>query len=139
MTSARSYFVFAALLVVGLSGCSRGEACTRARLQAADAWKDVSEQAGKLKLSGGASFEELEKNKQAEHTKQFSDVEMQSDLVFKSFAYEKITWRTAGPAHDKALSTWDGFFNKDKYPTFGGTLKAAATQYDAVKAACGDE
>ncbi len=139
MKSTRPPIVFAALLALGLWGCSKGEACTKARLQAADAWKDVTEQAGKLKLAGGATFEELPKDKQAEHTKEFTTVESQSDLVFKSFAYEKITWGTAGPAREKAMKTWDDFFNKDKYPTFGGTLKVANTQYDAVKAACGAE
>jgi len=139
MNSTRDRFVFASLLLVGLSGCAKGEACTKARLQAADAWKNVTEQAGKLKLAGGPTFDELTQDKQVQHTKDFGTVEMQSDLVFKSFAYEKITWGTAAPAREKATKAWDEFFNKDKYPTFGGTLKAANTEYDAVKASCGQE
>jgi len=139
MTRTISAFVFAPLLVVWVSGCSKGEACTKARLEAADAWKSVYEQSGKMKLSGGPSFEELTKDKQADHTKQLEVVETQSDMVFKSFAYEKITWKTAAPAREKANATWDGYFNKGQYPSFAGSLKAANAQYEVVAAACGTD
>jgi hypothetical protein len=142
MKSVRAVIVFAVsapVFFASLLGCSKDEACTKTRLEAADAWKGVYEQAGKMKLSGGPSFEELSQDKQAEHTKQLAVLEAQSEMVFKSFAYEKITWKTANPARDKALATWEGYFNKGQYPMFAGTLKAANAQYDAVKMACGEE
>jgi hypothetical protein len=139
MTRTHSISVFLPLLFVALAGCAKNEACTKARLEAADAWKGVYEQSSKMKLAGGPSFDELSKDKQAEHTKQLGVVETQSDMVFKSFAYEKITWKTAGPAREKAVATWDGYFNKTQYPIFDGSLKSANAQYDAVKAACGEE
>jgi hypothetical protein len=127
------------MLALAVSGCSKDEACTRARLHAADSWKAVTEGAGKLKLEGGSAFDDLTKEKQADHAKQFGEIEKQSDMVFKSFAYEKITWKTAGPAREKTNTTWEAFFNKEKYPLFGGSLKAANGEYDAVKAACGSD
>ena len=139
MTRTTFALVFAPLLVAWVTGCSKGEACTKARLEAADAWKSVYEQSGKMKLSGGPSFDELSKEKQADHTKQLEVVETQSDMVFKSFAYEKITWKTAGPAREKANATWEAYFNKSQYPMFAGSLKAANAQYDVVKTACGED
>jgi hypothetical protein len=121
-----------------LAGCGKDEACTKARLKGADDWKAVYTQSGKLKLNGGAVFDELPQDKQAEHTRALEAVETQAEMVFKSFAYEKITWGTAGPARDKANQAFDAFFNKDQYPSFAGQLKAANAQYDAVKAACGE-
>ena len=132
-----STFVFAPLLVVWVLGCSKGEACTKARLEAADAWKGLYEQSGKIKLAAGPSYDELTQGKQVEHTKQLEVIETQSDMVFKSFAYEKITWKTAAPAREKANATWDGYFNKSQYPLFAGSLKSANAQYDVVKATCG--
>ncbi len=139
MTRTIATVVFAPLLMVWVSGCSKGEACTKARLEAADAWKGVAEQSGKLKLEGGPTIDELPKEKQAEHTKQLDVLETQSDMVFKSFAYEKITWKTAGPAREKANATWEGYFNKSQYPMFAGSLKSANAQFDLVKTTCGAE
>jgi hypothetical protein len=129
---------FSSLASALLVGCGKDEACTKARLKGADDWKGVYEQAGKLKLNGGAEFDELSQDKQAEHTRALEAVETQSEMVFKSFAYEKITWGTATPARDKTNQAFDAFFNKDKYPGFAGQLKAANAQFDAVKAACGE-
>jgi hypothetical protein len=133
-----SLVTFASLSMPLLTGCENDEACTKARLDGADAWKAVYEQSSKLRLNGGLAFDELTQDKQAEHSRALEAVATQSEMVFKSFAYEKITWNTAGPARDKANQAFEGFFNKDKYPGLAEQLKAANARYEAVKAACGD-
>ena len=84
-----SLLTFTSVACALLAGCGKDEACTKARLKGADDWKAVYEQAGKLKLNGGSAFDELTQDKQAEHTRALEAVETQSEMVFKSFAYEK--------------------------------------------------
>lgn len=120
-----------------LVGCAKNEECTKARLDASDAWKAVMESAAKNKLSG-VGFDELSEEKKGEHYKIWSRVETESEMVFKSFAYEKITWKTARPAREKANSEFERYFGRDQYKGFGATLAAANESFKAVEGRCAE-
>ena len=128
------------LLALGLSlfGCEKSEECKRARLEASDAWKTVMDQAGQAKLKGWIGFDDLTDEKKAEHVRQWTTIETQAEMVFKSFAYELITWNTADPARQKANQTFDGYFAKPSFTIFAATLKTANERYDRAAQACGD-
>jgi hypothetical protein len=141
MTQARmkdkALFFPLAWLVLGLSAgaCEKNEQCTKARLDASDTWKGVMESAAKNKL-GGPSYDELDERKKGEHYKAWLKVETESEMVFKSFAYEKITWNTARPAREKANSEFAGYFGKDEYKGFATALEAANQSFKSVEASC---
>src|SRR5688500_10552523 len=84
------------------AGCKNEEACTKARLAASDAWKTVTSQSASARLNGWIGFDDLPEPKKAEHVKAFQQIEKQSEMVFTSFAYEKITWKTSDPARNAA-------------------------------------
>jgi len=117
-------------------GCENNEECTRARLAASDAWKTVTSQSGSARLNGWIGFEDLPEPKKAEHVKAFQQIEKQSEMVFASFAYEKITWKTSDPARDAATQAFNGYFAKDNFTTFAAALKTANERYESAAKAC---
>jgi hypothetical protein len=121
-------------------GCDKGggEACTKARLDASNAWKTVESQAGNVKVNGWPGFEELSDAQKAESVKTWGAIENQADMVFKSFAYERITWKTSDPARDETHKKFDGFFAKDNFMLFSAALKTADQKYDAASKLCRD-
>lgn len=137
-TSRTSILTAAALaLPLAVAGCENNEQCTKARLDAADTWKAVMESAAKNKL-GGAGYDELSTERKGEHFKAWSRIETEAEMVFKSFAYEKITWKTARPAREKSNSEFDGYFGRDQYKGFKTSLDAANQSFKTVDATCGD-
>jgi len=125
---------FFAIALLAL-GCQKGEECTKARLAASDAWKAVMSQAGSAK-NGWAGFDELSEAQKAESVKSWQGIENQSDMVFKSFAYERITWKTSDPAREEANRQFSGYFAKDNFSIFALALKAANAKYDAAAKLC---
>src|SRR3954469_20057416 len=91
---------FIAIAVLAL-GCQKGEECTKARLAASDAWKTVTSQAGNAKVNGWGGLGDLTETQKADSVKAWTGIETQSDMVFKSFSYERITWKTADPAREE--------------------------------------
>jgi len=128
----RNGFFAIALLALG---CGKGEECTKARLAAADAWKSIISQAGTAK-NGWAGFDELSDAQKADSVKSWQGIENQSDMVFKSFAYERITWKTSDPAREEANRQFNGYFAKDNFSIFALALKAANAKYDAAAKVC---
>lgn len=130
-----------ALLVLFLLavGCQKNQECTRARLEASDAWQTVRDQAGKARVSGWVGFDELSEAQKAESVKTWTAIETQADMVFKSFAYERITWKTADPAREETKQKFNGFFAHDDFALFTAALKTANEKYDAASKACRDK
>jgi hypothetical protein len=120
------------------AGCGKGEECTKARLAASESWRSIMTQAGDAKLRGGPDFEELPETKKAEHVKVFTSLETQSDMVFKSFAFEKITWKTADPARQETNSTFSNYFGRDNFTVFSAALKTANQKYEDASKVCRD-
>ncbi len=130
---------FGLLACVALAiGCdkSASEECTKARLAASDAWQTVVTQAGNMKVNNWPGFDDLSETQKADAVKTWGAIETQSDMVFKSFAYERITWKTADPARQEADQKFQGFFAKDNFSLFAAQLKAADQKYDAAAKAC---
>lgn len=125
-------------LAISLSalGCGKGEECTKARLAASDAWKNIVDQAGQAKLKGWLGFDDLPEPKKAEHVKTFTEIENQADMVFKSFAFEKITWKTSDPAREATNRTFDGYFAKDNFSLMAASLKTANERYESTSKLC---
>lgn len=126
--------------LVALSACSRtDEACAKARMDASDQWKSVYEQAAAAKNKGGwLEFEDLPQTKKADHVRAWTAVERQAEMVFKSFAFEKITWKTAAPAREKANAEFQNYFGKDHYALFSAALAAANQRFEATANTCKD-
>jgi leucyl aminopeptidase (aminopeptidase T) len=122
-------------LALAASACAKNEHCTKARLDASDTWKRVMESAAKNKL-GGPGYDDLDERKKGEHYKAWNKVETESEMVFKSFAYEKITWNTAKPAREKANSEFESYFGRDQYKGFATSLEAANQSFKSVEASC---
>lgn len=129
---------FGLLLCFALtSACQKGgEACTRARLEASDAWQNVESQAGNIKVKGWPGFDELSEAQKADSVKLWGAIETQADMVFKSFAYERITWKTSDPAREEVKQKFQGFFAKDNFLLFAAALKTADQKYDAASKLC---
>jgi hypothetical protein len=123
-----------------MSGCARtDEACTKARLDASDQWKSVYEQAAAAKNKPGwLDFDDLPQTKKADHVRAWTAVETQSEMVFKSFAFEKITWKTAAPAREKANAEFQNYFGKDHYALFSAALAAANQHFETTANTCKD-
>jgi hypothetical protein len=121
-----------------VSGCKNDDACVKARNAASDAWKAVTEAAGKNKVAPNIGIDELPADKKAPHVEAWTTIEKQADMISSSFAYQKITWKTANPAQQKANAAFDGYFAKDKFKTFDMQLKDANDKFKATAAACGD-
>jgi hypothetical protein len=119
-------------------GCQKGEECTKARMIASEGWKTVMGQAANAKVKGWVGFDDLSEAQKVESVKTWTGIETQSDMVFKSFAYERITWKTADPAREAANRLFDGYFAKDNFTLFAAALKAANAKYDAAAKLCRD-
>ena len=129
-----------AVCLMTASACNTtDEACTKARLDASDQWKSVYEQAAAAKNKGGwLEFEDLPQTQKADHVRAWSAVEKQSEMVFKSFAFEKITWKTAAPAREKANAEFQNYFGKDHYALFSAALAAANQRFETTANTCKD-
>jgi hypothetical protein len=125
-------FVFLALAL----GCQKGEDCTKARLAASDAWKTVTDQAGNAKVKGWDGYVDLSDAQKAESVRTWTAIETQADMIFKSFAYERITWKTSDPAREEAKQKFQGYFAKDNFSLFAAALKTADQKYDAAAKVC---
>jgi hypothetical protein len=124
------------LLLVLTLGCEKDEACTKARLAASDAWQNVTTQAGNAKVKGWVGFDDLSEPQKAESVKTWTAIETQAEMVFKSFAYERITWKTSDPARQEARQKFDGYFAKDNFSLFAASLKAAEQKYEEASKLC---
>jgi len=127
-------FVFAALLVA----CQKGEECTRARLTASDAWQTVMTQAGNAKVHGWVGFDDLSEAQKAESVKTWAGIETQAEMVWKSFAYSRITWKTSDPAREETKQKFQSYFAKDSFSLFAAALKSADQKYDDASKVCRD-
>lgn len=129
---------FGLVVCVALAvGCQKGgEACTKARLEASDSWKTVVSQAGNAKVNGWVGFDDLSEAQKAESVKTWGAIETQADMVFKSFAYERITWKTSDPAREETKQKFQAYFAKDNFPLFAAALKAADQKYDTAAKLC---
>jgi len=127
------------LLTVGLlalAGCENNEACEKERLVASTKWKDVMDAASKLKLTGGPGYDELDTTRKAQHHEAFDAIEKQAQMVFESFAFQKITWNTANPARAKANEAFESYGRKGEYRGFQTTLAGANKQFDKAAGLC---
>lgn len=132
--------VLATALWVGLllaaPGCKDEAACTKARLATATAWENVKNEAGRLKYQGVAGYDELGPAQKTTHLEAFKTMEEQSQLVFESFAFDRIGWDTGTKARDRVVKEFDGYFDKDKYVGFKGVLDSALKRFNEAEAAC---
>jgi hypothetical protein len=126
------------LVLLFTLACGKNEECTKARLEASDAWKTVTSQAGAARLNGWIGFEDLPEPKKAEHVRAFQEIEKQAEMVHSSFNYEKITWKTSDPARNATASAFQGYFGKDNFTTFAAALKTANERYAQAAKACRD-
>jgi hypothetical protein len=126
----------AALAFSSAIGCKDEKACTKARLEAATAWESVRNEAGRLKYQGVPSYDQLNTAQKTTHLEAFKTMEEQAQLVFESFAFERIGWTTAEKARDRVQKAFDGYFAKDEYSAFKGVLDAATKRYSEAEAAC---
>jgi hypothetical protein len=124
------------LLLLLTLGCEKGEECTKARLAASDAWQNVTSQAANAKVKGWVGFDDLSEPQKAESVKTWTAIEIQAEMVFKSFAYERITWKTSDPARQEARQKFDGYFAKDNFSLFAASLKAAEQKYEEASKLC---
>ena len=129
-----------ALILLGIlgTGCGKDEECQRARLEASRAWQTVTTQAGQGELKGPPGFDELSEGQKAEHTKQWRNLKTQTELVSSSFTYERITWKTADPAREKANEFFNGYSAKGDFPVFAAALKSANQRFDEASKVCRD-
>lgn len=95
-------------------------------------------QAGEARLTGSAAFEDLPETKRAEHVKAFTEMEKQAEMVFTSFAYDKITWKTSDPARAATDQAFESYFGKDDYKVLSAALKSANDKYEVAAKACRD-
>jgi hypothetical protein len=119
-------------------GCKNDEACVKARNAASDVWKAVTETAGKNKVAPNIGLDDLPTEKKAPHVEAWSTIEKHADMISSSFAYPKITWKTANPAQQKVNAAFDGYFAKDQFKTFAVQLKDANDKFKATTDACGE-
>jgi hypothetical protein len=134
------YVVLCLASLVGMasSGCKDEEKCSKARSSAADAWKAVTESAGKNKVAPTIGIDELPADKKGDHVQAWGTIEKQAEMISSSFLYEKITWNTAKPALQKTNAAFDGYFAKEKFKSFETQLKDANEKYQATAAACAE-
>jgi hypothetical protein len=130
--------LFCLAFSLGALACGKGEECTKARLAASDSWKNIVDQAGQAKLKGWLGFDDLPEPKKAEHVKTFTEIETQADMVFKSFAFEKITWKTSDPAREETNRTFNTYFARDNFSLMAASLKTANEKYDSTSKFCRD-
>jgi hypothetical protein len=128
--------VFLAAFAVLATGCKTNEDCTRSRLEASDSWKDIQEKASKWKLQGAVGYEDYDARQKGDHYKSWNAIEANSEVIWKSFAYEKITWSAADPARNNVNKEFKGYWAADKYSSFASQLEGANKRFDSVKAKC---
>ena len=63
-------------------------------------------------------------------------MEQQAQLVFESFAFQKISWTTGTKSRDRVVKEFNGYFDKDKYVGFKGLLDSAQKRFSEAEAAC---
>ena len=80
--------------------------------------------------------DDLSEPQKADSVKTWAGIETQAEMVFQSFAYERITWKTSDPAREAANSQFNGFFAKDSFSLFAAALKSANQKYDAAAKVC---
>jgi len=124
------------LALLLLAGCENNEACEKERFVASTKWKDVSDTASKLKLTGGPGYDDLDAARKAKHHEAFFEIEKQAQMVFESFAFQKITWNTANPARQKANQAFENYGGKGEYRAFQTTLAGANKQFDQTAKVC---
>jgi len=134
MSPRSSLFLAASILLS--AGCKGNEECTLVRLAASDTWKDVQEKASKWKLQGAVGYEEYDTRQKADHYKSWNGIESGAEVIWKSFAFEKITWTAADPARDNVNKEFKGYWAADKYSSFASLLEAANKRFDEVKTQC---
>jgi hypothetical protein len=117
-------------------GCKDEEACTRARLATATEWEKVRNEAGRLKFQGVAGYDEMNAAQKITHRDAFQAMETQAQLVFESFAFERIGWTTGTKARDGVVKEFNGYFDKEKYAGFKGVLDSALKRFAEAEAAC---
>jgi hypothetical protein len=125
-----------ALSVALATGCKDEEACTKARLATANAWESVKKDAAHFEYQGAPGFEELSPTQKAAHHETWKTIGDQSELVFESFAFEKIGWTTGDKARARVIKEFNEYFDKDKYSGFKGLLDSAEKRYSEAEAAC---
>lgn len=117
-------------------GCQDEEKCERARMATANEWEKVRNEAGRFKFQGVAGYEEMNAALKTNHLETFTVMEQQSQLVFESFAFKKISWTTGTRARDRVVKEFNGYFDKDKYVGFKGLLDSAQKRFSEAEAAC---
>jgi len=125
-----------ALAFSSTAGCKDEKACTKARLETATAWETVRNEAGRLKYQGVPAYDQLNTAQKTTHLEAFKTMEEQAQLVFESFAFERIGWTTAEKSRDRVQKAFDGYFDKDKYSAFKGVLDNAMKRFSEAEAAC---
>ena len=122
--------------LLSASACDSEERCTKARLANATAWQSVRNEAGRLKYQGVAGYDELGTAQKTTHLAAFKAMEEQAQLVFESFAFERISWTTGEKARDRVVKEFDGYFDKDKYAGFKATLDLGVKRFNEAEGAC---
>lgn len=130
--------VVSMLCLAAAPACKDEEACTKARNASFDAWKAVTETAGKNKLAPNIGLDEMSADQKGPHVEAWGSVEKYADLISRSFGYPKITWTTSDPAREKANAAFDGYFAKDQFKSFDVQLRDANEKYQTAAAACRD-
>jgi len=130
--------ILALLLGTGAAalGCQDEQRCERARLATATDWEKLRNEAGRFKFQGVAGYEEMNASQKTAHLEAFTIMEQQSQLVFESFAFSKISWTTGTKARDRVVKEFNGYFDKDKYVGFKGLLDSAQKRFSEAEAAC---
>lgn len=123
-------------LGLALAGCQDEERCEKARLATASDWEKVKHEAGRFKFQGVAGYEEMNATQKTTHLEAFTVMEQQAQLVFESFAFEKISWTTGTKARDRVVKEFNGYFDKDRYVGFKGLLDSAQKRFSEAEAAC---
>ena len=126
--------VLAALL--GVLSCKTNEECTKARLEASDAWRDVEEKASNWKLQGGVGYEDFDQRQKAEHYRIWNSIGTSAEEIWKAFAFEKITWTSADRARQQANKDFQSYWAAEKYASFKGLLDRANNQYENTAKKC---
>jgi len=120
----------------GAVSCKTNEECTKARLEASDAWKDVEGKANVWKLQGAVGYEDYDERQKAEHYRIFNGIGTGAEAVWKAFAFEKITWSSADPARDQANKDFKSYWAADKYANFHALLDRANKLYENTAKKC---
>lgn len=123
-------------LALAPAGCKDEAACTKARLATATDWERVRNEAGRLKFQGVAGYEELNAAQKTTHLEAFKTMEEQAQLVFESFAFDRISWTTGTKARDRVVKEFNAYFDKDRYSGFKGVLDSAVKRFAEAEAAC---